>query len=91
MEREFVNPQNLEKHGFKNTGFVYWNLATPLLYEEATRRFGAILENVAFESMTGRLNLDDDFLTENTRAASSATSPTPPEGGWEGAPKTSSW
>ena len=40
----------------------------PEIYE-TTRRFGTILENVAFDSATGRLNLDDDSLTENTRAA----------------------
>jgi len=40
----------------------------PEIYE-TTRRFGTILENVAFNSATGRLNLDDDSLTENTRAA----------------------
>lgn len=34
-----------------------------------TRRFGTVLENVAFETATGRLDLDDDSLTENTRAA----------------------
>lgn len=42
--------------------------AEPEIYE-TTRRFGTILENVAFDSATGRLNLDDDSLTENTRAA----------------------
>lgn len=42
--------------------------AEPEIYE-TTRRFGTILENVAFDSDTGRLNLDDDSLTENTRAA----------------------
>ncbi len=40
----------------------------PEIYE-TTRRFGTILENVAFDSATGRLNLDDGSLTENTRAA----------------------
>jgi phosphoenolpyruvate carboxykinase (ATP) len=40
----------------------------PEIYE-TTRRFGTILENVAFDSAIGRLNLDDDSLTENTRAA----------------------
>lgn len=40
----------------------------PEIYE-TTRRFGTILENVAFNSAEGRLNLDDDSLTENTRAA----------------------
>jgi len=42
--------------------------AEPEIYE-TTRRFGTILENVGFDSTTGRLNLDDDSLTENTRAA----------------------
>ncbi|MEM2099860.1 MAG: phosphoenolpyruvate carboxykinase [Thermoproteota archaeon] len=40
----------------------------PEIYE-TTRRFGTILENVGFNSSTGRINLDDDSLTENTRAA----------------------
>ena len=35
----------------------------------ATRKFGTILENVAFNPETGRVNLDDSSLTENTRAA----------------------
>jgi phosphoenolpyruvate carboxykinase (ATP) len=42
--------------------------AEPEIYD-TTRRFGTILENVAFDSATGRLDLDDDSLTENTRAA----------------------
>ena len=42
--------------------------AEPEIYE-TTRRFGTILENVAIDSLTGRLNLDDEGLTENTRAA----------------------
>ncbi|CAI2717250.1 phosphoenolpyruvate carboxykinase (ATP) [Nitrospina watsonii] len=36
---------------------------------ECTRRFGTILENVAMDSTTRRLDLDDASLTENTRAA----------------------
>jgi phosphoenolpyruvate carboxykinase (ATP) len=40
----------------------------PEIYE-TTRRFGTILENVGFDSATGRLNLDDASLAENTRAA----------------------
>ena len=44
------------------------NTAEPDIYE-TTRKFGTILENVAFDSRTRRLNLDDDSLTENTRAA----------------------
>ena len=34
-----------------------------------TRKFGTILENVAIDATTRRINLDDDSLTENTRAA----------------------
>jgi phosphoenolpyruvate carboxykinase (ATP) len=34
-----------------------------------TRRFGTILENVVFDSTTRRIDLDDDMITENTRAS----------------------
>jgi phosphoenolpyruvate carboxykinase (ATP) len=43
-------------------------VAEPEIFQ-TTRRFGTILENVAFDSATGRLDLNDDSLTENTRAA----------------------
>ena len=42
--------------------------AEPDIYE-CTRRFGTILENVAIDPETRRLDLDDASLTENTRAA----------------------
>jgi phosphoenolpyruvate carboxykinase (ATP) len=42
--------------------------AEPDIYA-ATRKFGTILENVAFDPETGRVDLDDASLTENTRAA----------------------
>ncbi len=42
--------------------------AEPEIYE-CTRRFGTILENVTFDHVSRRLDLDDDSLTENTRAA----------------------
>jgi phosphoenolpyruvate carboxykinase (ATP) len=35
----------------------------------ATRRFGCILENVVYDPATRRADLDDDMLTENTRAS----------------------
>jgi len=42
--------------------------AEPEIFE-TTRRFGTILENVGLDSASGRLDLDDASLTENTRAA----------------------
>jgi phosphoenolpyruvate carboxykinase (ATP) len=36
---------------------------------DCTRRFGTILENVVHDPVTRRLDLDDDKLTENTRAS----------------------
>ncbi len=42
--------------------------AEPEIYS-TTRRFGTVLENVAIDPETRELNLDDDTLTENTRAA----------------------
>ena len=42
--------------------------AEPQIYA-TTQRFGTVLENVAIDPMTRRLDLDDDRLTENTRAA----------------------
>jgi phosphoenolpyruvate carboxykinase (ATP) len=42
--------------------------AEPEIYE-CTRRFGTIIENVAMDPVTRRLDLDDDVITENTRAS----------------------
>lgn len=42
--------------------------AEPDIYA-CTRKFGTILENVAMDVKTRSLDLDDDSLTENTRAA----------------------
>jgi phosphoenolpyruvate carboxykinase (ATP) len=42
--------------------------AEPDIYA-ATRKFGTILENVGYDTSSGRIDLDDDSLTENTRAA----------------------
>ena len=40
----------------------------PEIYE-TTRRFGTVLENVAMDTRTRHIDLNDDSLTENTRAA----------------------
>ena len=42
--------------------------AEPDIYE-TTRKFGTVLENVAMDMRSRRLDLDDATLTENTRAA----------------------
>lgn len=40
----------------------------PEIYQ-ASHAFGSLLENVAMDSLTGTINLEDATLTENTRAA----------------------
>lgn len=42
--------------------------AEPQIYA-CTERFGTVLENVIYDPITRQLDLDDDILTENTRAA----------------------
>ncbi|MGB2579263.1 phosphoenolpyruvate carboxykinase (ATP) [Elusimicrobium simillimum] len=41
--------------------------AEPQIFS-TTERFGTVLENVVFDAETGKLDLDSDALTENTRA-----------------------
>jgi phosphoenolpyruvate carboxykinase (ATP) len=43
-------------------------VSEPDIYE-CTRRFGTILENVVIDPATRQLDLDDDSMTENTRAS----------------------
>jgi phosphoenolpyruvate carboxykinase (ATP) len=69
-----------DEHGWSNHGLFNFeggcyakvirlsSAAEPEIYE-TTRRFGTILENVALDQRTRRLDLNDDSLTENTRAA----------------------
>lgn len=40
----------------------------PQIYE-TTRRFGTILENVVYDPVSRMIDLDDDIITENTRAS----------------------
>ena len=42
--------------------------AEPEIYA-TTRRFGTILENVVFDQVTRKIDLDDESITENTRAS----------------------
>ena len=42
--------------------------AEPEIYE-TTRMFGTILENVVFDNVTRMIDLDDETITENTRAS----------------------
>jgi phosphoenolpyruvate carboxykinase (ATP) len=42
--------------------------AEPEIYT-CTQKFGTILENVIFDPVTRRIDLDDDAITENTRAS----------------------
>ncbi|MCL5745504.1 MAG: phosphoenolpyruvate carboxykinase (ATP), partial [Acidobacteria bacterium] len=42
--------------------------AEPQIYA-CTRKFGTVLENVTMDAYTRRLDLNDDMVTENTRAA----------------------
>jgi len=42
--------------------------AEPQIYA-CTRRFGTILENVVYDPVTRNIDLDDDSITENTRAS----------------------
>jgi phosphoenolpyruvate carboxykinase (ATP) len=68
-----------DEHGWSNDGVFNFEggcyakvirlskEAEPEIYQ-TTRRFGTVLENVVYDPVTRRLNLDDDSLTENTRA-----------------------
>ncbi len=69
-----------DEHGWSDSGvFNFENgcyakviqlspTAEPQIYA-CTRKFGTILENVVFDPITRLIDLDDDSLTENTRAS----------------------
>ncbi|MFC2172260.1 phosphoenolpyruvate carboxykinase (ATP) [Acidobacteriota bacterium] len=69
-----------DEHGWSNNGVFNFEggcyakvirlseESEPQIFE-CTRRFGTILENVGIDPETRRLDLNDDSLTENTRAA----------------------
>ncbi len=69
-----------DEHGWSNNGVFNFEggcyakvirldpEAEPDIYR-ATRRFGTVLENVVLDDTTRQLDLNDDSITENTRAA----------------------
>ena len=69
-----------DEHGWSNNGVFNFEggcyakvirldpEAEPDIYR-ATRRFGTVLENVVLNDTTRQLDLNDDSITENTRAA----------------------
>ena len=79
-----ADPQRLlvgdDEHGWSDNGIYNFEggcyakvirlsrEAEPEIYE-TTRKFGTILENVSIDPVTKKLDLDDDSLTENTRAS----------------------
>ncbi|MDQ3541995.1 MAG: phosphoenolpyruvate carboxykinase (ATP) [Chloroflexota bacterium] len=64
------------------------NVAEPQIYA-ATHAFGTILENVGLAPESGTIDLDDDSVTENTRAAYPLSAiPNALPGGTAGHPRT---
>ncbi|MQY72076.1 MAG: phosphoenolpyruvate carboxykinase (ATP), partial [Dehalococcoidia bacterium] len=69
-----------DEHGWSSTGVFNFEAGCyakvirlsaeyePQIYA-CTRKFGTILENVIYDPATRRIDLDDDILTENTRAS----------------------
>lgn len=69
-----------DEHGWSDNGIFNFedgcyakviglsSTAEPQIYA-CTRRFGTILENVVYDPVTRFIDLDDDTLTENTRAS----------------------
>ena len=69
-----------DEHGWSDSGIFNFEAgcyakvirlsptAEPQIYA-ATRRFGTVLENVIFDPVTRQVDLDDDEITENTRAS----------------------
>jgi phosphoenolpyruvate carboxykinase (ATP) len=69
-----------DEHGWSNEGIFNFEdgcyakviqlspSAEPEIYA-ASHRFGTILENVIFDKTTRKIDLDDDEITENTRAS----------------------
>ena len=69
MNTESEKAESLRKIGLVNVGNVYWDLSTPALYEEAIRRYEAILSHlgplvIRTGQYTGRLPKDKFLVRE---------------------------
>lgn len=42
----FVGKYGIENHGIRNAGTVYWNLSTPMLYEQVVRRREGVIAHL---------------------------------------------
>jgi phosphoenolpyruvate carboxykinase (ATP) len=67
----FVSNYGIEKHGVRNPGTVFWNLTTPMLYEQALQRregviahLGPLLVNTG--DYTGRSPRDKYVVVESS-------------------------
>jgi phosphoenolpyruvate carboxykinase (ATP) len=58
-----------DEHGWSDRGVFNFEGGCYAKIYATTRRFGTVLENVIVDPETRELDLDDDRLTENTRAA----------------------
>lgn len=64
----FISKYGVENHGIRNAGVVYWNLSTPLLYEQVIRRREGVVGHlgpliVSTGDHTGR-SPNDKFIVE---------------------------
>ena len=72
MNTQIMNKQeSLKLIGLNNTGYIYWNLTTPVLYEEAIRRHEGMISHLGPFVMqtgrhTGRLPKDKFFVKESS-------------------------
>ena len=67
----FISKYGVENHGIRNASVVYWNLSTPLLYEQVIRRREGVVGHlgpliVSTGDHTGRSPNDKFFVEEPT-------------------------
>lgn len=67
----YISKYGVENHGIRNAGTVYWNLTTPMLYEQVTRRREGVIAHlgpmvVNTGDYTGRSPKDKFVVQEAT-------------------------